>query len=156
MRLRSRTGIAVLALASAAGLAAGAATAAAPTTLPAAPPTDARAADLTTFAITVPRARIGGPARSYSYGGDDGGVYRLSPFRTTRFTGRQTLVVHPPAGRGVLQGFATISGGQTGSMVIAQTRTATGAYVVWLQMPGEQGTPGRLTIQVQTLPEDGE
>jgi hypothetical protein len=155
VQIRSRTGLAAFAVASAVGLGAGAATAAAPTTMPAAPPTDARAADLTAFAIPVAGSRIGGKAQSFRYGGADGGVARVGPFRTTRFTGRQTVVVHPPAGRQVLQGFATISGGQTGSMIIAQTRAAGGAYVVWLQMPGEQGRPGRLTIQVQTVPKEG-
>ena len=154
MSIRTRIGSSALVLAVAGGLAAGDATAAAPTTLPAAPPTDARAADLTTFAIPLAPARVLGKASSFRYGGSDGGVARLGPFRTTRFTGRRTVVVHPPEGRDVLQGFATVSGGQTGSMVIAQTRAVSGAYVVWLRMPGEQGTPGRLTIQVQTVPEE--
>ena len=75
------------------------------------------------------------------------------PTRTRGVNGFQTVTIAAPAGKTVLQGFATLSGGQTGSVVIASTRTVAGRrFVVQLVFPGTQGTPGKLYVQVQLMP----
>lgn len=99
-------------------------------TMPAAPPTDARAASLTYLNRTV----------------------TANPTRFRGFDAFQTVTVNAPSGKVILQGFATISGGNTGSMIITSTRTTPGKYTVELEFPGEQGTPGRLNVRVQLLP----
>lgn len=151
MITRTQLGRTGLALVAAGALATTAATAAAPTrnTLPAAPPTDATAAGLSIFTTKVPGARLGGKANRYFYTTNGGGQVRISRVVTRRFTGRQTLTLTPPSGATILQGFATISGGNTGSMIITSTQTVRGRYIVRVAMPGEQGTPGRLTIRIQ-------
>ncbi len=99
--------------------------------LPADPPVDAKMAGLTIINRTIaPRATT-----------------------TKGFNGFQTVTVAAPAGKKVLQGFATLSGGQTGSVVIQSTRTVTAKrFVVQLIFPGSQGKPGKLYVQVQLVP----
>ena len=109
----------------------GAGAAPAPRSLPANPPVDANLAGLTVISR------------------------RLAPRPTTTrgVNGFQTVTIAAPAGKTVLQGFATLSGGQTGSVVIESTRTVAGRrFVVRLVFPGTQGTPGRLYVQVQLMP----
>ncbi len=43
------------------------------------------------------------------------------PTTTRGFTGYQTVTVKPPSNRVVLQGFATISGGDTSAVIITST-----------------------------------
>jgi hypothetical protein len=116
-----------VAVASAAGGAVAAAS-----SLPAAPPTDASLAKMTVINRTI------SPAPTSSRG----------------FNGYQTVTVAAPAGKTVLQGFATLSGGQTGSVVIKSTQATSAKYVVKLVFPGEQGTPGKLHVRVQLLPKE--
>ena len=49
----------------------------------------------------------------------------------------------------ILQGFATLSGGNTGSRLITSTSTRPKAFTIKLSNPGEQGIPGKLTFRVQ-------
>lgn len=112
-----------------AGPADGAASAA--RSLPTNPPGDAKAAGLTVVNKTV----------------------APNPTSTKGFDGFQTVTVAAPAGKTVLQGFATLSGGDTGSVLIQSTKTIAGKrFVVQLIFPGEQGKAGTLHIQVQLLP----
>ena len=62
---------------------------------------------------------------------------------------------HARSGMTILQGFATISGGNTGSRLITSTKTAPAAYTIKLSEPGEQGTPGKLTFRIQVVPKPG-
>jgi len=119
----------------AAALAAGAATAFVATgasggSMPAAKPTDAREAAMRviTRAITP------------------------KPTTTRGFTGFQTVTIRPPSQYVVLQGFATISGGSTESVIITSTSATPARYQVKLRFPGEQGTPGKLHVKVQLMP----
>jgi hypothetical protein len=116
--------------AAAAGLAVLAGGAAAAVALPSNPPTDAKAAKLTTITKTI----------------------KPAPTSNKGFNGFQTVIVRPPSGRQVLQGFAALSGGQTGSVLIRSTRTFANRFVVNLIFPGEQGTPATLHVLVQTVP----
>lgn len=75
-----------------------------------------------------------------------------SPTSNKGFDGYQTYVVKAPAGKTVLQGFATLSGGQTGSVVIRSTQATASQFAVKLVFPGEQGVPGKLHVRVQLLP----
>ncbi len=68
------------------------------------------------------------------------------------FDGFLTYTVKAPAGKSVLQGFATLSGGQTGSVIITSTQATATQYTVKLKFPGQQGTPGKLSVRVQLLP----
>ena len=99
-------------------------------TMPAAPPTDASAAKLTVVNKTV----------------------KANPTRFKGFNAFQTYTFQAPSGKAVLQGFATISGGQTGSVVITSTRATPRAFTVELEYPGEQGTPGKINVRVQLVP----
>ena|SRR5262245_20509780 len=123
---RRRIALAALALV---GGGAFAATAAA-SSLPSSPPSDAKAAKLTVISRNV----------------------KLNPTSTKGFNGYQTVTVKAPSGRTVLQGFATITGGNTGSSVIRSTVSQQTQYVVKIVFPGTNGTPGTLHVQVQTLP----
>jgi hypothetical protein len=116
--------------AAAAGLAVLAGGAAVAVALPSNPPTDAKAAKMTVINRTI----------------------KPEPTSSRGFNAFQTVIVAAPAGRQVLQGFATITGGQTGSVVIRSTQSTAGRFVVRLVFPGEQGTPGTLHVLVQTLP----
>jgi hypothetical protein len=99
--------------------------------LPANPPVDANLAGLTVISKTI----------------------APKPTTTRGFNGFQTVTIAAPAGKTVLQGFATLSGGQTGSVVIQSTKTVGGRrFVVQLVFPGTQGTPGKLYVQVQLVP----
>jgi hypothetical protein len=95
------------------------------------PPSDARAAEMTFINRTLAPA----------------------PTSTRGFDGYQTYVVRAPAGKVILQGFATLSGGLTGSVVIRSTKATPSRYTVKLVFPGEQGRVGRLNVRVQLLPE---
>lgn len=99
-------------------------------TMPAAPPSDASAAGLTVVNRTV----------------------TANPTRFKNFDAFQTYVYRAPAGKAVLQGFATISGGNTGSVVITDTRATPRHFTVNLEYPGEQGTPGKINVRVQLVP----
>jgi hypothetical protein len=78
----------------------------------------------------------------------------ISPNPTSNrgFDGFQTVRVSAPPGLTVLQGFATLSKGLTGSVVITSTKTFPKRFVVNLKFPGNQGTPGKLYVKVQFLP----
>lgn len=105
---------------------------AATSSLPTNPPTDASLAKLTVINRTITPA----------------------PTSTKGFDGFQTYVVKAPAGKTVLQGFATLSGGLTGSVVITSTQTTVRQYTVKLKFPGEQGKAGKLYVRVQLVPAD--
>jgi hypothetical protein len=121
--------VAGLALALAAVIAARPAAAA--SSLPTTVPSDAKAAKLTVTTKTVSKFNPSGQG----------------------FNGVQTLVFTPPKGRSILQGFATTTGGNTGSMIIRSTQVVGArAYVVRLLFPGSQGTPGVLHVQLQLVP----
>ena len=48
---------------------------------------------------------------------------------------------------------ATLSGGSAQSVIIRSTQTVgVKRFVVKLEFPGEQGSPGRLTVMLQLLP----
>ena len=87
-------------------------------TLPAAPPTDASAPGLTVVNKTV----------------------KANP---KTFKGFNAFQTYAAGGKSVLQGFATISGGNTGSVVITGTRSTPGRFTVDLEYPGEQGHAGQ-------------
>jgi hypothetical protein len=131
---RPRAARAVLPLAAAAIAVVVAAPAAARTaadTLPAKPPIDARAAKLTVVTKT----------------------FTPAPVTTKGFTGFQTITLKAPAGKAIVQGFATLSGGNAESVIIRSTQTVGGTrFVVTLEFPGEQGSPGRLTVMLQLIP----
>ena len=119
----------------AAALAAGAATAFVATgasggSMPAANPTDARDAAMKVITRTI----------------------TPKPTTTRGFTGFQTVTIRPPSQYVVLQGFATISGGDTESVIITSTSATPARYQVKLRFPGEQGTPGKLHVKVQLMP----
>lgn len=147
---------AVLGLALAGSLAGTVATGtAAPSTMPAANPTDAAAAELITIQKAVPAGRLGGKANRYFYQSNGGGQVKISKTTARGFTVFQTVTVTPSSGTTILQGFATISGGNTGSRLITSTSTAPTAYTIKLSEPGEQGTPGKLTFRIQLAPKRG-
>lgn len=79
-------------------------------------------------------------------------IMRPRPTSTRGLDGFQTVRVSAPAGMTVLQGFATLSKGQAGAVVITSTRALPRRFVVNLKFPGTQGTPGRLHVKVQFLP----
>jgi hypothetical protein len=99
-------------------------------TMPAAPPTDAKAAKLSFINKTV----------------------TPSPTKTKGFDGFQTYVVKAPSGRNILTGYATLSGGNTGSAIIKSTTVTPKQFTVQLEFPGEQGTNPKLNVRVLTLP----
>jgi hypothetical protein len=99
-------------------------------TMPAAPPTDAKAAKLSFINKTV----------------------TPSPTRTKGFDGFQTYTVKAPSGRNILTGYATLSGGNTGSVIIKSTSVTPKQFTVQLEFPGEQGTNPKLNVRVLTLP----
>lgn len=101
--------------------------------LPAANPTDAKLAGMTVVNKTV----------------------TPNPTTSKGYNGYQTYVVKAPKGKVVLQGFATLSGGQTGSVVIRSTQTTNAQYTVKLFFPGEQGVQGKLHVRVQLMPVNG-
>jgi hypothetical protein len=125
-------------------------------TMPARTPSDARAADMIVNQTTVPGNRVAASRASSYTIGRNGPRVLVGRTTTRQFTGFQTFTVVPRRGRDVYQGFATISGGNAGVFGILSTRVLNnGRYEVKVSFPGEQGTPGRLAIRVQTLPEDG-
>jgi hypothetical protein len=98
--------------------------------MPAANPVDAKAAALKVITRTITPA----------------------PTSTRGFTGFRTVTIRPPARYVVLQGFATLSGGDTASVIITSTSATPARYRVKLRFPGEQGRPGKLHIRVQLMP----
>jgi len=138
------TGAAVLV---AGGLVAGGAFAGgAPQTMPAKDPT---VYTQPSVQKAVPNAKLGGKASSYFYLSNGGGKVSITKLVTKGFDGSQTVTITPPSGSRIVQGFATISGGQPGAMVIKGTSSAASAYKINLAFPGEQGTPGQLTFRIQ-------
>jgi hypothetical protein len=128
---RGRSALVGLAAAHAAGAAtAFVATGASGGSMPAANPTDARDAAMKVITRTI----------------------APKPTTTRGFTGFQTVTIRPPSQYVVLQGFATISGGSTESVIITSTSATPARYQVKLRFPGEQGTPGRLHVKVQLMP----
>lgn len=97
----------------------------------------------------VPNAKLGGPASSYFYLSNGGGKVSISKLVTKGFDGTQTVTITPPSGSTLIQGFATISGGDLGSMVIKSTQLTGSAYKINLSFPGEQGRQGTLTFRLQ-------
>lgn len=138
------TGAAVLV---AGGLIAGGATAGStPQTMPAKDPT---VTDQPSIQRAVPGKRLGGNASSYLYLSNGGGKVSITKLVTKGYDGSQTVTITPPSGSRIVQGFATISGGQLGAMVIRSTSSTASAYKINLAYPGEQGTPGQLTFRIQ-------
>ncbi|MBM3665750.1 MAG: hypothetical protein FJW92_08165 [Actinobacteria bacterium] len=99
----------------------------------------------------VPNAKLAGPASSYFYLSNGGGKVSISKLVTKGFDGTQMVTITPPSGSTLIQGFATISGGQLGAMVIKSTSSTPSAYKIDLGYPGEQGTLGQLTFRVQLV-----
>lgn len=99
----------------------------------------------------VPGKRLGGNASSYFYLTNGGGQVKITKLVTKGYDGSQSVTITPPSGSKILQGFATISGGQLGAMVIKSTSSTPSAYRINLAYPGEQGTPGQLTFRVQLV-----
>jgi hypothetical protein len=124
--------VAVGALASAAVLSILAASAAAaPASLPTTLPSDAAAAKVTVQSRTI------------------------SKYTTTTKgeNGYATVTLTPPAGKQILQGFATMTGGNATASIIQSTQVVgSSRYVVKLLFPGQQGKPGVLHVQLQLLP----
>jgi hypothetical protein len=131
-KIRGRSVVVALATAAVVGAAGGALVAQGQSgsTMPAAPPTDAKAAKLSFINKTV----------------------TPQPTRTKGFDGFQTYVVKAPSGRNVLTGYATLSGGNTGSVIIKSTSVTPKQFTVQLEFPGEQGTPAKLNVRVLTVP----
>ncbi len=75
-----------------------------------------------------------------------------TPTRTKGFTGYQTVTIRPPKQYVVLQGFATLSGGNTALVLITSTSSTAARYQVKLRFPGEQGRSGKLHVRVQLMP----
>ena len=130
---RSRGAAVVVSAVAIASIAGGAFAATSSSSLPAAPPTDAKLAGMTIVNKTV----------------------TPNPTTTKGFDGYQTYVVKAPKGKVVLQGFATLSGGQNGSVVIRSTQTTNKQFTVKLVFPGEQGVQGKLHVRVQLMPVNG-
>lgn len=138
------TGAAVVATA---GLIAGGAIAGStPQTMPAKDPT---VSDQPSIQRAVPAKRLGGNASSYFYLSNGGGKVSITKLVTKGYDGSQSVTITPPSGSRIVQGFATISGGQLGAMVIRSTSSTATAYKINLAYPGEQGTPGQLTFRIQ-------
>lgn len=155
MTTRTRMSYGAAALIAAGALAVTATSASNSATMPAATPRDAGSADLAVYTTAVPRNRLQ-LRRATSYRiGRNGPRVLVGASRTRGFTDYQTFTVVPPSGQTVYQGFATISGGNSGVFGIRKTQVLRGRYVVNVSYPGDQGTPGRLTLRVQTLPTDG-
>ena len=138
------TGAAVVATA---GIIAGGAIAGStPQTMPAKDPT---VTNQPSIQKAVPGKRLGGNASSYFYMSNGGGKVTITKLVTKGYDGSQTVTVTPPSGSRIVQGFATISGGQLGAMGIKSTQSTSTAYKINLAYPGEQGTPGQLTFRIQ-------
>jgi hypothetical protein len=131
-KIRGRTVAAALASAAVVGAATGALVAQGQSgsTMPAAPPTDAKLAKVTFINKTV----------------------TPNPTTFKGFNAFQTYVVKAPSGRNIVTGYATLSGGNVGSVIIKSTSVTPKQYTVQLEFPGEQGTPGKLNVRVLTLP----
>ena len=155
MTTRARIKYGAAALVATRALAASATSASKSASMRAATPVDARSADLQVATTTVPRSRIQARRASTYRIGRTGPVVRVGASRTRQFTDFQTFTVVPPSGRQVFQGFATISGGNAGVARILSTQVVRGRYVVRVSYPGDQGTPGRLVLRVQSFPNEG-
>ena len=142
-----RTLITCAAVVATAGIIAGGAIAGStPQTMPAKDPT---VSDQASIQKAVPGKRLGGNASSYFYMSNGGGKVTITKLVIKGYDGSQTVTVTPPSGSRIVQGFATISGGQLGAMVIKSTQSTSTAYKINLAYPGEQGTPGQLTFRIQ-------
>ena len=131
-KIRGRSVVTALATAAVVGAATGALVAQGQSgsTMPAAPPTDAKLAKLSTINRTV----------------------TPQPTKFKGFDGFQTYAVKAPSGRNIVTGYATLSGGNVGSVIIKSTSVTPKQYTVQLEFPGEQGTPAKLNVRVLTLP----
>lgn len=139
---------AAAAVATAGLVAAGAFAGSAPQTMPAKDATGVTTG-IGSIQQAVPNAKLGGKASSYFYLSNGGGQVKITKLATKGYDGSQTVTVTPPSGSQIVQGFATISGGQLGAMVITSTKSTAKAYTINLGFPGEQGTPGKLTFRIQ-------
>jgi hypothetical protein len=74
------------------------------------------------------------------------------PTSTKRNDGYQAITVSPQPGRHIVQGFATIAGGNATSVEIRSTQVVGESFVIHLLFPGEQGTPGTLHVLLQLIP----
>ena len=85
---------------------------------------------------------------------NDGGQVKISgeTQNASGCGGSQILTITPTSGQAVKQGMATISGGDLGSMITTSTSTSSKSYVIRVQYPGIQGTPGTLTFRLQIGP----
>ena len=103
---------------------------AAPASLPTTLPSDASAAKLTGKTLTITKFKL----------------------TTKGDTGYAAVTLTPPAGKQVLQGFATMTGGNATSSIVKSTQASSSKYVVNLVFPGEQGKPGVMHVQLQLTP----
>jgi hypothetical protein len=81
-------------------------------------------------------------------------VFHPHPTSTHGFTGYQTIRVRAPDGGSVVGGSARLVGGDRGAVVIRQAyvNPEHTRFVVRLEFPGEQGSPGQLRVRVVTVP----
>lgn len=147
-----RSAAAVGLLLAGAGVVTAAAAGGVPSTMPAANPKDAAAAKMYAVQQSIPASKLGGKANSYFYASNGGGQVKIAKVTEKGFTSYQTVTITPPntsPATTILQGFATLSGGNTGSRLITSTSTRPKAFTIKLSNPGEQGIPGKLTFRVQ-------
>jgi hypothetical protein len=131
-KIRGRSVAAALATAAVVGAATGALVAQGQSgsTMPAAPPTDAKLAKASFINKTV----------------------TPNPTKFKGIAPPPPPPVKAPSGRNIVTGYATLSGGNVGSVIIKSTSVTPKQYTVQLEFPGEQGTPGKLNVRVLTLP----
>ena len=119
-------------------------------TMPAASPVGGNSGNQLQFAVPASKL-MQTKALSYFYMSNGGGQVKISgeTQSASGFVGSQTLTITPPSGQTIIQGMATISGGDLGSMIIKSTSSSAKSYVIKVQYPGNQGTPGKLTFRLQ-------
>lgn len=144
-----------VALALAGALAGASVAAAVPSTMPANNPAQS-AGTLTVMQQVVKATALAKPAaNNYFYLSNGGGQVKLSKFTTSGFDGQRTVTITPPSGMQFMQGFATISGGDVGAVVIRSTTATPKAFTIKLAYPGEQGTTGKVNFRIQLVAATG-
>ena len=139
MSIFSKRNAAVGLLLAGAGVATAAAAGGVPSTMPAANPKDAAAAQMYAVQQTIPTSKLGGKANSYFYASNGGGQVKIARVTEKGFTSYQTVTITPPntsPATTILQGFATLSGGNTGSRLITHQHEAQGLHDQALQPRG--------------------
>ncbi len=141
-----RVGAAIIA---GAGVLAGASIAAAvPSTMPAAAPTGANIGNQLQYQV---KSSLLGQTKGgkYFYMSNGGGYVQVGPASYPGYDTVQTVTITPPSGQQIIQGMATVSGGDLGSMIIKGTTTTASKYTINIRFPGSQGTPGKLYFRLQ-------